>query len=119
MLITFDNYTSNISIFNEGGIYNNLKNFPYNKNNYEDMKDKYLNFIYKANDSFDGIFLVITYIELNEQNKTIVFNIINEIKDICQKLNPVVKVYFQENNLFAYDVFKFIHLFFKDKNRKI
>ena len=119
MLITFDNYTSNISIFNEGGIYNNLKNFPYNNNNYKDIKDKYLNFIYKANDSFDGIFLVITYIELNEQNKTIVFNIINEIKDICQKLNPVVKVYFQENNLFAYDVFKFIHLFFKDKNRKI
>ena len=119
LLINFDKYTSNVTIFNEGGIYNNLKGFPYNNNNYEEIKNNYISFIEKANNSFDGILLVITFTDLDDNLKQLVFGIINQIKETCTKLDPPVKVYFYDDDTFISEVFKYIHLFHKEKNRKI
>ncbi len=119
LLINFDKYTSNVTIFNEGGIYNNLKGFPFNNNNYEEIKKNFISFIDKANNSFFGIFLVITYSDLDNNLKQEVFGIINEIKETCTKLDPPVKVYFYDDDTFISEVFKYIHLFYKEKNRKI
>ena len=119
LLINFDKYTSNVTIFNEGGIYNNLKGFPFNNNNYEEIKKNFISFIDKANNSFFGIFLVITYSDLDNNLKQEVFGIINEIKETCSKLDPPVKVYFYDDDTFISEVFKYIHLFYKEKNRKI
>ena len=119
LLINFDKYTSNVTIFNEGGIYNNLKGFPFNNNNYEEIKKNFISFIDKANNSFYGIFLVITYSDLDNNLKQEVFGIINEIKETCTKLDPPVKVYFYDDDTFISEVFKYIHLFYKEKNRKI
>jgi len=119
LLINFDKYTSNVTIFNEGGIYNNLKGFPYNNNNYEEIKNNYISFIEKANNSFDGILLVITFTDLDDNLKQLVFGIINQIKETCTKLDPPVKVYFYDDDKFISEVFKYIHIFYKEKNRKI
>ena len=119
LLINFDKYTSNVTIFNEGGIYNNLKGFPYNNNNYEEIKNNYISFIEKANNSFDGILLVITFTDLDNNLKQLVFGIINQIKETCTKLDPPVKVYFYDDDKFISEVFKYIHIFYKEKNRKI
>ena len=119
LLINFDKYTSNVTIFNEGGIYNNLKGFPFNNNNYEEIKKNFISFIDKANNSFYGIFLVITYSDLDNNLKQEVFGIINEIKETCTKLDPPVKVYFYDDDKFISEVFKYIHIFYKEKNRKI
>ena len=119
MLIHFDKYTSNATIFNEGGIYNNLKGFPYNNNNYEAIKDNYLSFIDKANDSFDGLLLIFTFTDLSDDIKNIVFNLINDIQDVCSKLDPPVQVFFYHDDTFVFEVFKFIQIFFDDKNRKL
>ncbi len=119
LLINFDKYTANVAIFNEGGIYNNLKGFPFNNNNYEEIKKNFISFIDKANNSFYGIFLVITYSDLDNNLKQEVFGIINEIKETCTKLDPPVKVYFYDDDTFISEVFKYIHLFYKEKNRKI
>ena len=119
LLINFDKYTSNVTIFNEGGIYNNLKGFPYNNNNYEEIKNNYISFIEKANNSFDGILLVITFTDLDDNLKQLVFGIINQIKETCTKLDPPVKVYFYDDDTFISEVFKYIHIFYKEKNRKI
>ena len=119
LLINFDKYTSNVTIFNEGGIYNNLKGFPYNNNNYEEIKNNYISFIEKANNSFDGILLVITFTYLYYNLKELFFGIINQIKETCTKLDPPVKVYFYDDDKFISEVFKYIHIFYKEKNRKI
>ena len=119
LLINFDKYTANVAIFNEGGIYNNLKGFPFNNNNYEEIKDNFTSFIDKANNSFYGVFLVITYSDLDNNLKQEVFGIINEIKETCTKLDPPVKVYFYDDDTFISEVFKYIHIFYKEKNRKI
>ena len=119
LLINFDKYTSNVTIFNEGGIYNNLKGFPYNNNNYEEIKNNYISFIEKANNSFDGILLVITFTDLDDNLKQLVFGIINQIKETCTKLDPPVKVYFYDDDKFISEVFKYIYIFYKEKNRKI
>ena len=119
LLINFDKFTANVAIFNEGGIYNNLKGFPFNNNNYEEIKDNFTSFIDKANNSFYGVFLVITYSDLDNNLKQEVFGIINEIKETCTKLDPPVKVYFYDDDTFISEVFKYIHIFYKEKNRKI
>ena len=119
LLINFDKYTSNVSLFNEGGIYNNLKGFPYNNNNYNEINNQYYSFILKANDSFDGLFLVITYTNLEDDIKNSVFDIINKIKEICEKNEPPIDVYFLEDDNYIYDIFKYIHLFYNEKNRKV
>ena len=119
LLINFDKYTANVAIFNEGGIYNNLKGFPFNNNNYEEIKDNFTSFIDKANNSFYGVFLVITYSDLDNNLKQEVFGIINEIKETCTKLDPPVKVYIYDDDTFISEVFKYIHIFYKEKNRKI
>ena len=119
IFINFDKYTSNVSLFNEGGIYNNLKGFPYNNNNYNDIKNKYYSFIKKANESFDGIFLVITFTDLEDDIKNNVFNIVNDIKEICKKIDPPIDIYFIDDDNYVYDIFKYIHLFYNEKNRKV
>ena len=119
IFINFDKYTSNVSLFNEGGIYNNLKGFPYNNNNYNNIKNKYYSFIKKANDSFDGIFLVITFTDLEDDIKNNVFNIVNDIKEICKKIDPPIDIYFIDDDNYVYDIFKYIHLFYNEKNRKV
>ena len=63
--------------------------------------------------------LVITFTDLDDNLKQLVFGIINQIKETCTKLDPPVKVYFYDDDKFISEVFKYIHIFYKEKNRKI
>ena len=41
------------------------------------------------------------------------------IKETCKKTDPPIDVYCIEDENYIYDVFKYIHLFYNEKNRKV
>ena len=112
-LLNIDKYSLNISIFNDGNIYNKLKDFNYKNKDKNQIND----LIKKLNENFNGFDLIITNTDLKDNNNNNNYekeynDIINIIKN--EKYEPKINIYFYDN-IFFNDMIKYIKIFYKYK----
>ena len=123
LFIQFDKLVVNASVFNEGAIFSKLKGKKekdvnwkssyFNNINISDV-NSILDFLENANDTFEGIDLVLNYVDNDDENKqNKLKELFNTIKKHCQeKINPPVQVHIYNQNEIANNVFKYINCFY-------
>ena len=124
LFMLFDKLVVNAAIFNEGAIFTKLKG---KKDKDSNWKSSYFNninandvngildFLENANDTFEGIDLVLSYVDNNEEKKKNLFELFETIKNHCkEKINPSVEVFVCEQNEIADKVFNYINSFYNN-----
>ena len=122
LFMEFDKLVVNAAIFNEGAIYTKLKG---KKENDVNWKSSYFNnintsdvngvldFLENVNDTFEGIDIVLSYVDINEEQKKKLLELFDTIKKHCQeKIKPPIKVLVYEQNEIANNVFNYMNLFY-------
>ena len=122
LFMEFDKLVVNAAIFNEGAIYTKLKG---KKENDVNWKSSYFNnintsdvngvldFLENVNDTFEGIDIVLSYVDINEEQKKKLLELFDTIKKHCQeKIKPPIKVLVYEQNQIANNVFNYMNLFY-------
>ena len=122
LFMEFDKLVVNAAIFNEGAIYTKLKG---KKENDVNWKSSYFNnintsdvngvldFLENVNDTFEGIDIVLSYVDINEEQKKKLLELFDTIKKHCQeKIKPPIKVLVCEQNEIANNVFNYMNLFY-------
>ena len=124
LFIQFDKLVVNAAVFNEGAIFTKLKGKKerdanwkssyFNNINVNDVNG-ILDFLENANDTFEGIDLVLSYVDNNEEKKKNVLKLFETIKNHCkEKINPPIKVFVYEQNEIADKVFDYMNLFYNN-----
>ena len=124
LFMLFDKLVVNAAIFNEGAIFtklkgkkdkdSNWKSSYFNNINVNDVNG-ILDFLENANDTFEGIDLVLSYVDNNEEKKKNLFELFETIKNHCkEKINPPVEVFVCEQNEIADKVFNYINSFYNN-----
>ena len=118
----FDKLVVNTAVFSEGAILTLLKgqkekDAKWKSSYFNNIKTRDVNGILdlleNANDSFEGIDLVLSYIDCDEEKKKEVLELFETIKNHCQeKINPPVKVIVYEQDEMANKVFNYMNLFY-------
>ena len=123
LLIQFDKLVVNASIFNEGAIFSKLKGKKdkeskwkssyFNNININDVNG-ILDFLENANDTFEGIDLVLSYIDVSDdEKKNKLMELFEKIKKHCKEaINPPVEVFVYGQNEIEHCVFKYMNLFY-------
>ena len=123
LFIQFDKLVVNASVFNEGAIFSKLKGKKekdvnwkssyFNNININDT-NSILDFLENANDTFEGIDLVLNYVDSDDENKNNKLKeLFDAIKKHCQeKINPPVNVHIYNQNEITNNVFKYINCFY-------
>ena len=115
--IHFDSNVAQISMFNEGGLFNSIRGFNYDSSinlisNFENIKE----FISKASDSFDGLDLVLSYTNI-KQNEIDMFN--REMRVLASsKKEHNIRLYIYDSN-FVYEVVRYHNIIYDKKNYSI
>ena len=122
LLMQFDKCVVNAAVFNEGAIFTKLKG---KKEKGANWKSSYFNninisdinaifdFLENANDTFEGIELVLSYVDQNEEKQKQLNELFGKIEKHCrEKINPPVKVIIYKQNEMANNVFNYINLFY-------
>lgn len=111
LFLKFDKFIVNYAILYEGNISagSNL-NKKYNKNNIEDYA---ISIIEKVNNDYDGVDVILSYIDCNnEEEKNKLMEIFEKIKKHCQKMDSTSKVDIYDNDDINIGVFKYMNLFY-------
>ena len=124
LFMLFDKLVVNAAIFNEGAIFTKLKG---KKDKDSNWKSSYFNnikvndvngildFLENANDTFEGIDLVLSYVDYNEEKKKYLLELFETIKNHCkEKINPPVEVFVCEQNEIADKVFNYMNSFYNN-----
>ena len=124
LFMLFDKLVVNAAIFNEGAIITKLKG---KKDKDSNWKSSYFNnikvndvngildFLENANDTFEGIDLVLSYVDYNEEKKKYLLELFETIKNHCkEKINPPVEVFVCEQNEIADKVFNYMNSFYNN-----
>jgi hypothetical protein len=123
LFIQFDKLVVNASVFNEGAIFSKLKGKKekdvnwkssyFNNINISDV-NSILDFLENANDTFEGIDLVLNYVDNDDETKNNKLKeLFDTIKKHCQeKINPPVNVHIYNQNEITNNVFKYINCFY-------
>ena len=122
LFMEFDKLVVNAAIFNDGSIFTELKGKKekdanwkssyFNNINTNDING-ILDFLENANDTFEGIDVVLSYVDLKEEKKKNILELFDTIKKHCQeKINPPIKVYVYDQNEIANNVFNYMNLFY-------
>ena len=124
LFMEFDRLVVNAAVFNEGAIFTKLKGKKEKDSNWKsryfnnikaDDANGILDFLENANDTFEGIDLVLSYVDNTEENKKKNMKLFETIKKHCQeKINPRVKVFVYEQNEMANNVFNYMNLFYNE-----
>ena len=114
LFMLFDEKVVNAAVFNEGAIISNFKGKKNYLNNINiNDENGVLNFLENANDTFEGIDLVLSCFDYKENNKKKLEALIEKIKKYCEekiKANVTVCDEKEINN----NVFNYMNLFYKD-----
>ena len=118
----FDKSVVNASIFNEGNIFSKLqgkkeKQVKWKANYFSNINTNDVNglfdYLENANDTFEGIDIVLSYIDIGEEKKKKMLELFDSIKKHFQdKINPPVKVFVCAQNEIANKVFNYMNLFY-------
>jgi hypothetical protein len=113
LFLKFDKFIVNYAILDEGKICTELPgklNKNYNKN---DIEDYAISIIEKANTDYEGVDVILSYIDCtNEEEKNKLMKIFENIKKHCQKMDSTTKVVIYDNDDINIDVFKYMNLFY-------
>lgn len=114
LFLQFDKLVTNGTVFNEGGICNDLeenkiKSGDLNNIQINDVKNV-INLIDNVNDTFKGIEVVLSCVD-NFENKELIENTKKHCKE---KKEPAIKVVVYEQKEIADNVFNYINLFYNN-----
>ena len=114
LLLNFDKLVLNYAIYNEGIIDTKLKDID--NNECKNTEDFIFDFIKKANDSYEGVALVLCCIDYKEEEKKNKLDeLFEKIKKYCtEELEPKVPLVLYKDNSFNAKVFRFINLFYEN-----
>ena len=122
LFMEFDKLVVNAAVFSEGAIFTKLKgkkekDAKWKSSYFNNIKTSDVNGILdlleNANDTFEGIDLVLSYMDCDEEKKKEVLELFETIKKHCQeKINPPVKVIVYEQDEIANKVFNYMNLFY-------
>ena len=115
LFLKFDKFIVNYAILYDGNIRAGLSgklNKNYNKN---DIEDYAISIIEKANTDYEGVDVILSYIDCtNEEEKNKLMKIFENIKKHCQKMDSTTKVVIYDNDDINIDVFKYMNLFYEN-----
>ena len=125
LFLQFDKLVVNAAVFNEGAIFTKLKSKKEKDVNWKSSyfsnintsdESGILDFFENANDTFENIDLVLSYVDYDdEKKKADLLKLFDKIKKHCQeKINPPVKVYIYDQKEIANNVFNYINLFYNN-----
>ena len=124
LFMQFDKLVVNASVFNEGAIFSKLKGKKekdskwkssyFNNININDVNG-ILDFLENANDTFEGIDLVLSHVDTSDdERKSKLMALFEKIKKHCKEaINPPVQVFVYANNEIENNVFKYMNLFYE------
>ena len=117
LFLLFDKFTVSASALNEGAIFNKFKSLEkgWRQKYYSNLKANDFNsivyFIKAISDSFDGLDLVLCYMDNNDK-KDDLLNLFKQIKEFVQKnIYESINVYIYHEENFIKKIFKYIGLF--------
>ena len=123
LLMEFDKLVVNAAVFNEGAILTKLSNKEKSEETGKNWKENYLSninindvntvvdFIENANDTFEGIDLVLSSVDnKDEEHKKKLDDLFEQVQKKCQEK---IKVNIYKGNEIELNVFKNIHLFYE------
>jgi hypothetical protein len=114
LFMLFDEKVVNAAVFNEGAIISNFKGKKNYLNNINiNDENGVLNFLENANDTFDGIELVLSCLDYKENNKKKLEELIEKIKKYCEE-KIKVKVCVCDEKDITNNVFNYMNLFYQD-----
>ena len=123
LFMEFDKLVVNAAVFNEGAIFTKLKgkkekDAKWKSSYFNNIKTSdangILDLLENANDTFEGIDLVLSYMDCDEEKKKEVLELFETIKNHCQeKINPPIKVIVYDQDEMANKVFNYMNLFYK------
>ena len=117
LIMIFDKNVLHVTAMNEGGIYTKFKSLEntwkhkyYTKLKMDDFKS-IVDFISAVSDTFDGLDLVLTYIN-NDEKKDDLLALFKHIKEYTsEKIDEPINVYIYEEDELVRKIFKYIKLF--------
>ena len=114
LFLLFDEKVVNAAVFNEGAIISNFKGKKNYLNNINiNDENGVLNFLENANDTFEGIDLVLSCLDYKENNKKKLEELIEKIKKYCEEKIKVNVTVCDEKEINK-NVFNYMNLFYKD-----
>ena len=114
LFMLFDEKVVNAAVFNEGAVFSNFKGKKNYLNNINiNDENGVLNFLENANDTFDGIELVLNCLDYKGDKKKKLENLVEKIKKYCEERIKVNVIICDEKQI-TNDVFNYMYLFYKN-----
>ena len=114
LFILLDEKVVNAAVFNEGAVFSNFKGKKNYLNNINiNDKNSVLNFLENANETFEGIELVLSCVDCKENKGKKFEGLIEKIKKYCEE-KIKVNVTICEENQITDNVFRYMNLFYDE-----
>ena len=114
LFILLDEKVVNAAVFNEGAVFSNFKGKKNYLNNINiNDENSVLNFLENANETFEGIELVLSCVDCKEKNGKKFEELIEKIKKYCEE-KIKVNVTICEENQITDNVFRYMNLFYDE-----
>ena len=114
LFILLDEKVVNAAVFNEGAVFSNFKGKKNYLNNINiNDENSVLNFLENANETFEGIELVLSCVDCKEKNGKKFEELIEKIKKYCEEKIKVNVCVCDEKDI-TNNVFNYMNLFYQD-----
>ena len=114
LLMLFDDKVVNAAIFNEGAVFSNVKGKKNYLNNINiNDENGVLDFLENANDTFEGIELVLSCFDYKEKEGKKLEELIEKIKKCCEEKLKITVTVCEESQI-SHNVLKYMNLFYKN-----
>ena len=114
LFMLFDEKVVNAAVFNEGAVFSNFKGKKNYLNNINiNDENGVLDFLENANDTFEGIELVLSCFDYKEKDGKKLGELIEKIKKFCEEKLKINVTVCEENQI-TNNVFKYMNLFYKE-----
>ena len=114
LFILLDEKVVNAAVFNEGAVFSNFKGKKNYLNNINiNDENSVLNFLENANETFEGIELVLSCVDCKEKNGKKFEELIEKIKKYCEEKIKVNVTVCEESQI-TDNVFRYMNLFYKE-----
>ena len=114
LLMLFDDKVVNAAIFNEGAVFSNVKGKKNYLNNINiNDENGVIDFLENANDTFEGIELVLSCFDYKEKEGKKLEELIEKIKKCCEEKLKINVTVCEESQI-SHNVLKYMNLFYKN-----
>ena len=114
LLMLLDDKVVNAAVFNEGAVFSNVKGKKNYLNNINISDENgVLDFLENANDTFEGIELVLSCFDYKEKEGKKLQELIEKIKKYCEEKLKINVTVCEESQI-SHNVLKYMNLFYKE-----